>query len=159
MSLAATAVCFAGLTRGGVGVRLSDTLDGAAFACGTSLVATQGRDVCGEIGVGGGARGPSLLLSDGDRSVEDTSASSFSVSEPDDSTSSSQESAIGTASFFGFVGPLIIGRGTSFSGLLFVRLRSWRQDSNSDSSFSVPVTNRSSSQLMFLYTCLSIHGH
>lgn len=139
ISLAATAVCFAGLTRGGPGDRLPDTLDGTASAYGgVSLVAVQGAPVCGEIGVGGGASGPSA---EGVSGVE-VSASSFSVSEPDEASSSSHESAIGTASFFGFVEPfLVIGRGTSFAGFLFVMLRSWRQDSNWDSSSSVAVSD------------------
>lgn len=149
MSLAATAVCFAGLTRGGPGARLLGTAGGTASAYGALPVAVQVALVCGEIGVGGGASGPSA---DGVSGV-DVSSFSFSVSEPDESISSSQESAI--ASFFGFVGPfLVIGRGMSLSGLLLVRLRSCRHDSNWDSNSLVPVSNHEPSQLMFLATLL-----
>lgn len=154
----ATAVCFSGRRAGApppAGDRLCDDVrdtDGLLL-----LYASHGWEgfddasVCGEMGVGGGASGPSVLVDAGEMGVSSPHpccCASRSVSEPDESddseASSSQESA--TAGFFFlllfFVVVLVVvvllglfvasgRRMSSCSGFLLLMERSLIEDSSS----------------------------
>lgn len=94
ISLPATAVCFSG-RRAEPELAVGGEL--AAHGC-------EIWETCGEIGVGGGSRGPSMLIvgdntEDGEAALVRAAASSS-----EKSASSSQESATGSTAFFGFPG-------------------------------------------------------
>lgn len=124
--LPATAVCFSGLTRGALGELMRVVPGGLVPAEGGLLLAEGGLLLVAahdcwrkiETGVGGGAKGSSALLDDGEMTV--LVSCSSSASDVEDS-SSSQNSATWTFLVFGFViAFLTIGLGTSGSGLLLL---------------------------------------
>lgn len=123
ISLPATAVCFSGLLAGDLDPdpRGGDELKPRP---GNGALDTQGWDVCGEMGVGGGSSGPSALALTEGESVErsgvaadDERLCSTSDREGSESASSSQESAT-TGAFFLVVGVFTVGRGMSLMGAL-----------------------------------------
>lgn len=103
---------------------------------------TQGWDVCGEMGVGGGSRGPSAAeVTEGESMVAGSwsgAGESMSGEDEESSASSSQESATGAAFFFlaaeGWVLDIVVvtvGRGMFLTGLWAME-RSRREEWSSE---------------------------
>lgn len=135
ISLPATAVCFSGLLAGDLDPdpRGGDELNQRP---GKGALDTQGWDVCGEMGVGGGSSGPSAArLTEGESgegsgvAADEERLCSISDREGSESASSSHESAT-TGAFFLVEGVFTIGRGMSLMGALS-RRESWRTDCSS----------------------------
>lgn len=145
----ATTVCFSGRRAGGGAADLPvAALSDARLDEGLPLVvrypgypaaaaaASHGWEVCGEMGVGGGASGPSVFVDEGEMDVlllVTCSRTSRSVSEPEvsesESTSSSQESAT-AASFFFFFCFIVVGAFLAFAAAFLLMVASGRGTSS-----------------------------